>query len=72
MVTNLIGVGFKKLLVDRSTLEYQNLRKSMNLVQMRHTGFLNVYVRSFNTQMNVTPKMDNFVIVYMDNNFGVI
>ena len=32
----------------------------MNLIQLRHTGSLKAYVRDFNTQMNVTPKIDKF------------
>ena len=53
-------VGFKELFVDRFTSEYQELREGVNLVQMRHTGSLKAYVRDFNAQMNVAPKMDEF------------
>jgi hypothetical protein len=60
LAANLTWVGFKELLVDRFTLEYQELREGMNLVQMRHTGFLKAYVHDFNAQMNATPKMDEF------------
>ena len=60
MVANLTWVGFKELLVERFTPEYQELREGMNLVQMRHTGSLKAYVRDFNAQMNATPKMDEF------------
>ena len=55
MVASLTWVGFKELLVERFTLEYQELREGMNLVQMRHTGSLKAYVRDFNAQMNATP-----------------
>ena len=41
-------------------MKYQELREGKNLVQMRHTGSLKAYVRDFNTQMNATPKMDEF------------
>ena len=60
VVAGLTWVGFKELLVDRFTPEYQELREGMNLVQMRHTGSLKAYVRDFNAQMNATPKMDEF------------
>jgi hypothetical protein len=61
LAANLTWVGFKELLVDRFTPEYQKLREGMNLVQMRHTRSLKAYVRVFNAQMNVTPKkMDEF------------
>ena len=55
LAANLTWVGFKELLVDRFTPEYQELREGMNLVQMRHTGSLKAYVRDFNAQMNATP-----------------
>jgi hypothetical protein len=60
LAANLTWVDFKELLVDRFTLEYQELRDGINLVQMRHTWSLKAYVRDFNAQMNVTPKMDEF------------
>ena len=60
VAANLTWIGFKELLVDRFTLEYQELRKGINLVQMRHIGSLKAYVRDFNAQMNATPKMDEF------------
>ena len=37
VVASLIWVGFKELLVERFTKDCQELRKDMNLVQMRHT-----------------------------------
>lgn len=60
LVANLTWVGFKDMLSERFTPEYQELREGMNLVQMRHTGSLKAYVRDFNAQMNATPKMDEF------------
>ena len=60
MVASLTWVGFKELLIERFTLEYQELCEGMNLVQMRHTSSLKAYVRNFNAQMNATPKMDEF------------
>ena len=60
MVANLTWVGFKELLVERFTPEYQELREDMNLVQIKHTRSLKTYVRNFNAQMNATPKMDEF------------
>ena len=60
LVTSLTWNGFKELLSERFTPEYQELREGMNLVQMRHTGSLKAYVRDFNAQMNATPKMDEF------------
>ena len=60
MVANLTWVGFKELLVERFTPEYQELCEGMNLVQMRHTRSLKAYVHDFNAQMNATPKMDEF------------
>jgi hypothetical protein len=38
LVANLTWVGFKDMLSERFTPEYQELRESMNLVQMKHTG----------------------------------
>jgi hypothetical protein len=64
LATNLTWVGFKELLVDRFTPEYQELREGMNLVQMRHTGSLKAYVHDFNAQMNAIPKMDEFAERY--------
>jgi hypothetical protein len=46
-------------------LEYQKLREEINIVQMRHTGFLDAYVHNFNAQMNATPKMDVFARNYI-------
>ena len=60
MVESLSWIGFKELLVERFTLEYQELHEGMNLVQMRHTRSLKAYVCDFNVQMNATPKMDKF------------
>jgi len=60
LVANLTWVGFKDMLSERFTPEYQELREGMNLVQMRHTGSLKAYVRDFNAQMNATPKMHEF------------
>ena len=57
-LANLIWVGFKELLVERFTPEYQELHKGMNLRQMRHTGFLKAHVRDFNAQKNPTPHID--------------
>lgn len=50
----------QKKIVDRFTLEYLKLHEDMNLVQTRHTGFLQACVREFNVQMNVTPKTNKF------------
>ena len=36
------------------------LREGMNLVQIKHIGSFKAYVHNFNTQMNATPKMDEF------------
>ncbi|MGH3053573.1 MAG: hypothetical protein ACRDL7_01175, partial [Gaiellaceae bacterium] len=60
LVANLTWDGFKDMLSERFTPEYQELREGMNLVQMRHTGSLKAYVRDFNAQMNATSKMDEF------------
>ena len=60
VVASLTWAGFKELLCERFTPEYQELREGMNLVQMRHAGSLKAYVRDFNAQMNATPKMDEF------------
>ena len=60
MVASLTWVGFKELIVERFTLEYQELHEGMNLVQMRHTGSFRAYVCNFNAQMNATPMMDEF------------
>jgi hypothetical protein len=57
--TSLIWVGFKELLVDRFTPEYQEVREEMNLVQ-KHTRSLKAYVCDSNIQMNVTSKMNKF------------
>ena len=42
---NLTWVGFKYLLVEMFTMEYQKLWEGMNLGQMRHTWSLETYVR---------------------------
>jgi hypothetical protein len=44
VVASLTWVGFMELLVERFTLEYQELHEGMNLVQMRHTGSLKAYI----------------------------
>ena len=59
MAASLIWVGFKELLVERFTPEYQELREGMNLMQMRHTRSFKAYVHDFNAQMNATPKIDD-------------
>lgn len=55
-----LGWFFKELFVEKFTLEYQELRGKMNLVQMRHIRFLKAYAHNFDAQMNVTTKMDVF------------
>lgn len=59
-MTSLTWVEFKVFLVERFTFEYQKLRECMNLVQMRHTGSPKACVLNLDSQMNATPKMDEF------------
>jgi hypothetical protein len=54
----LTWVGFMELFVERFTPVYKKTCEEINLVQMRLTGPLKVYVLDLNAPMNVTPKMD--------------
>jgi len=49
-----------ELLVERFMLKYSNVFEGKNLVQMRLTGPLEVYVCNSDAQINATPKVDKF------------
>ena len=58
VVSNLTWAGFKGILSDRFTPEYQDIRDGMALVRLKQTGSLHAYVRDFNAHLNVLPKLD--------------
>ena len=64
-MTNLTWIGFKEFLFKKFMLEYQELGKGMNLVQMKHTRFLKAYVHDFNAQMNAILKVNELAKRYI-------
>jgi hypothetical protein len=58
VVSNLTWTGFKGILSDRFTPEYQEIRDGMALMRLKQTGSLHAYVRDFNVHLNVLPKLD--------------
>ena len=58
VVDNLTWPGFKELISDRFTPEYQDIRDGVALVRLKQTGSLRGYVREFNAHLNVLPRLD--------------
>ena len=58
VVDNLTWPGFKELIGDRFTPEYQDIRDGVALVRLKQTGSLRGYVREFNAHLNVLPRLD--------------
>lgn len=58
VMDNLTWPGFKELISDRFTPEYQDIRDGVALVRLKQTGSLRGYVREFNAHLNVLPRLD--------------
>lgn len=58
MVDSLTWPGFKELISDRFTPEYQDIHDGVALVRLKQIGSLWGYVREFNAYLNVLPRLD--------------